>query len=452
VCASATRGSQGQQIPQSISLFDESSGDRLQARYVGMIRNHLNQDALRVVMVIRYRDRDTAFETRVILMNVSTHRLDSVRFMRSFDPDNTRDQGGAFVTQNEIMRTRRSGDTLELVRAQTFAPLDPIFLALGSRAPVFFLSTDPRARVSQFGFANSDVYLTQAYDNPPAKGVITERDIGITVNTDVGSLLPGEQKTLSFILSLDGRHFEDVLEDYLDHDGDGLIGIVEVELGTDPLNPDTNGNGVNDGDEDFDNDGLSNFLEIQAGTNPLNPDTNGNGILDGNEDLDGDGLPNFYEGIIGTDPLAADTDGNGVPDGDEDFDGDDLSNLVEFTNGSDALNPCSPNVNSRSCDQDNDGLTNEQEAIHGTNPIVADTDGDGFLDGIEVNNNTNPLDPCDPVRENAACDAFDSDGDGLTNAEERSRGTDPLNPDTDGDGVLDGADPAPQTQLWYVNL
>ena len=36
-------------------------------------------------------------------------------------------------------------------------------------------------------------------------------------------------------------------------------------------------------------------------------------------------------------------------------------------------------------------------------------------------------------------DAYlDSDGDGLSNFEEYQLGTDPLNPDTDGDGILDG--------------
>jgi hypothetical protein len=38
-----------------------------------------------------------------------------------------------------------------------------------------------------------------------------------------------------------------------------------------------------------------------------------------------------------------------------------------------------------------DGLTNLQEYERGTNPAVADTDGDGFHDGTEVNNGQNPL-------------------------------------------------------------
>jgi uncharacterized repeat protein (TIGR02543 family) len=45
-------------------------------------------------------------------------------------------------------------------------------------------------------------------------------------------------------------------------------------------------------------------------------------------------------------------------------------------------------------DSDSDGLSNYDEIItHGTNPLVADTDGDGYSDGIEIQNGTNPLDP-----------------------------------------------------------
>jgi len=37
----------------------------------------------------------------------------------------------------------------------------------------------------------------------------------------------------------------------------------------------------------------------------------------------------------------------------------------------------------------------------------------------------------------------DSDNDGLLDGAELQLGTDPLNPDTDGDGILDGVDPTP---------
>ena len=44
-------------------------------------------------------------------------------------------------------------------------------------------------------------------------------------------------------------------------------------------------------------------------------------------------------------------------------------------------------------DDDNDGLSDVDEIdIYGTNPLVVDTDNDGFNDGIEVFAGTNPLD------------------------------------------------------------
>jgi hypothetical protein len=43
-------------------------------------------------------------------------------------------------------------------------------------------------------------------------------------------------------------------------------------------------------------------------------------------------------------------------------------------------------------DFDNDGLTNDEEIARGTDRTNPDTDGDGFLDGAEVRLGTNPLD------------------------------------------------------------
>ena len=57
-----------------------------------------------------------------------------------------------------------------------------------------------------------------------------------------------------------------------------------------------------------------------------------------------------------------------------------------------------PDDSSPDCnlDTDNDGITNAQEGIIGTDPNNPDTDGDGIPDGAEVTNGTNPLDACDP--------------------------------------------------------
>lgn len=44
-------------------------------------------------------------------------------------------------------------------------------------------------------------------------------------------------------------------------------------------------------------------------------------------------------------------------------------------------------------DPDQDGLTNEEEALYHTNPNVADTDGDGYRDGAEVRSGYDPTKP-----------------------------------------------------------
>jgi len=96
-------------------------------------------------------------------------------------------------------------------------------------------------------------------------------------------------------------------------------------------------------------------------------------------------------------------------------------------------------------DSDGDGLSDEEEAVIGTDPNNPDTDGDGFSDGEELRRGTDPLDPNShpmPVDANGDGDfddpEDDADGDGLTNEEEALIGTDPNNPDTDGDGFSDG--------------
>jgi outer membrane protein OmpA-like peptidoglycan-associated protein len=169
-----------------------------------------------------------------------------------------------------------------------------------------------------------------------------------------------------------------------DKDGDGLTKSQEKEIGTDPNNPDTDGDGLNDGEE------FKTYF-----TSPLNPDTDGDNLKDGQE------VRNYK-----TDPNKADTDG------DELLDGDEIS-----TYKTDPLN--------RDSDQDklNDG---EEVKVTLTDPLNEDTDADKLADGDEVN-----LYKTDPLNS-------DSDGDGLNDGEEINMyRTDPLNPDTDGGTVSD---------------
>ncbi|RZK31277.1 MAG: hypothetical protein EOO63_04605, partial [Hymenobacter sp.] len=151
----------------------------------------------------------------------------------------------------------------------------------------------------------------------------------------------------------------------------------------------------------------------------------------------------------GTTCGTADNDGDGVTE----------------ANDPDDNNPCVPNPAFATCDQDNDGLTNQEEASIGTNPTNPDTDGDGINDGTEVTNGSNPLDPCSPNATPGICDTdadgdgvpsvsdpddnnpcvpnplaglCDQDNDGLNNNQEATNGTNPTDPDTDDDGINDG--------------
>lgn len=89
-------------------------------------------------------------------------------------------------------------------------------------------------------------------------------------------------------------------------------------------------------------------------------------------------------------------------------------------------------------DSDKDGLPDAYENMIGTNPLKADTDGDGLSDYEELYiTNTDPL-KADTDGNGILDGNEDLDSDGLTNIQEIKYGTDPLISDTDSDGLNDG--------------
>lgn len=113
-----------------------------------------------------------------------------------------------------------------------------------------------------------------------------------------------------------------------------------------------------------------------------------------------------------------------------DTDGDGLPDYWENNNGLDPFDDGTTNINNGAIgDPDGDLLVNSNEFALGTNPQVADTDGDGLTDADEVNSTlTDPLDA-------------DSDDDYLTDgAESTNHLTNPLLADTDSDGVNDATE------------
>lgn len=240
---------------------------------------------------------------------------------------------------------------------------------------------------------------------------------------------------------------------WVDSDNDGLLGITEVALGTDPRTADTDSDGLSDGEEynpfevvtgafswldsreDAEESSASSLIVIDSEEKQVRVMSALGGNLDadlwiGGSNLDGlifdefdwladPGNPVIYANWAENQPNSF--FGATAIKLQADYEWDD-ANILE-TRGYLLERE---QTNARNPDSDNDGLTDGLEVkTYGTDPNNEDTDGDGLFDGPEIDAGTDPFDT-------------DSDGDGLTDGEEvNTYSTNPLNADSDGDGISD---------------
>jgi len=260
-----------------------------------------------------------------------------------------------------------------------------------------------------------------------------------------------------------------------DDDNDGLPNDQEdlnqngqIDPGeTDPINPDTDGDGLLDGEEKLHNGRVAaavalkfTFAEINK-LDPLNPDSDGDCLPDGfelgvskeeaealisrmpakphltvpaqcqellmdhtitilgNAVLYNSTTPATYANIAMlydadpatiSDPTSVDTDNDEMRDGDEDF---------NFSGKRDSI------------DNGNGDATWKE-----TDPAIADSDGDGLPDGEEGDKDADGRigpNESDPILE-------DTDGDGVGDGQEKRLGTYPNACDSDDDGLSDGVE------------
>jgi hypothetical protein len=272
---------------------------------------------------------------------------------------------------------------------------------------------------------------------PPGNGGALVAGLTFDIAIDITDPTDGDSDTIGDNWEI--FYFGDVTVTDGSGDGepDGLTDLEEWQEGTDPTNPDTDGDGLSDGDEvnthmtdpldaDSDGDGFEDGFEVDNAASGFDPLAD-----DSSEDPDGDGLINSEELIAGTNAVVADTDGDGTNDGDE-VNG----NANPFTGGALGVPPGDP-TDPLNADTDGDTISDGDEVSTAngfvTDPNYDDTDGDGLSDNFEINFG---LDPTDPTGDNG--DFGDPDGDGLDNFGEQLAGSDPNNPDTDGDGLDDG--------------
>jgi len=241
-----------------------------------------------------------------------------------------------------------------------------------------------------------------------------------------------------------------------DLDGDGIPSIIERLIGTNDFLTDSDGDGIDDAGEVSAAGGWSNIGLVGFRVGNRRPDPV-------NEDSDGDGLKDGYEAdVTKTDFCVADTDCDTIPDGAEAASGLGVTDgfVAGYTYGSPAYTfpfDIKDQTNPREWDSDGDGLTDTQEFAPGLGSDetdgyanVNDSDGDGLIDWLDTATDLPDASGNDGELGSDSMHSIedpDSDGDGLSDGEEYHTGTNMLDWDSDNDGLSDFE----EVRIYFTN-
>ncbi len=167
---------------------DISTATLLGARTTGLVGG-----SLVFTQTITLDPSATYYITTITVENVSGAAMNDVRFMRSFDPDQDQYRYGNYTTYNDVLSNPTAGNDLAIARAQ----------GPNSGVSVNLVAFDEDARASNFGFANYNTYVNQAYAAPvDLNGQLVDQ--AITLTFSFGNLAAGQSATKTFYTTLNG--------------------------------------------------------------------------------------------------------------------------------------------------------------------------------------------------------------------------------------------------------
>lgn len=194
----------------TVGNFSVSSDNIVSITYSAVAESKLKVD-----QAISLKVSDAFFKNAVTLSNVSGGSLTDVVFVRSFDPDNTKDIGGAYSNIQKIENTLAAGDSANVVSATSQAGDAYSTASGGNTAKIIYYSTDPATQVgygSAF-FGGDSISAMRTAADALSKNSSQTADQGIGILYKPGTIDAGASKSFSYLTSLDNRDISTILSD-----------------------------------------------------------------------------------------------------------------------------------------------------------------------------------------------------------------------------------------------